>query len=151
MQKSLSKYGFLLLLLLSGLNSVSQTGLISDFQIIEKNRIENLSPKKDIRPFIYSEKTSPLVKYNPINLVFGGLLFLYQNTLSQQFSATCLYEPSCSEFSKQSIRKYGLLKGIFLSADRITRCNRIAATGIHPLRVENNKVADPIDFYQLRK
>jgi uncharacterized protein len=151
MLKLFSKFIFLFVLLCLGFHSFSQKGLISDFQIIEKTRIDNLQHKKVIRPFIYSEKTSPLVKFNPVNLAFGGLLFLYQNTLSQQFSATCLYDPSCSEFSKQSIREYGLLKGVFLSTDRVMRCNRIAATGIHPLRIKNNKAADPVDFYQIRK
>ncbi|MBN2774783.1 MAG: membrane protein insertion efficiency factor YidD [Prolixibacteraceae bacterium] len=134
-----------------GLNVFSQEDLLSDIQIIKQNRIEKSIEQKNTRPFIYSEDTPALKKYNPVNLVFGGLLFFYQNALSQQFSANCLYNPSCSEFSKQSIKEYGLLKGIFLSADRVMRCNRIAATGIHPLRIENNKVQDPVLFYRIKE
>jgi len=134
-----------------GLYSYSQNKLESDIQMIEKIRISQIPNQKSTRPFIYSENTPAIKKYNPVNVAFGGLLFFYQNALSPQFSANCLYHPSCSEFSKQSITEYGLLKGIFLSADRVMRCNRIAATGIHPIRIKNNKVADPVTFYQIKE
>jgi len=151
MPKLFVKAAILIFFLFSGFVSVSQSSLISDIQLIGEKRVEVLKQEKKTRPYIYSGKTNPLVKYNPVNAVFGGLLFIYQNALSQQFSANCLYHPSCSDFSKQSVREYGLLKGVFLSADRVMRCNRIAATGIHPLRIENNKVQDPVDFYRFRK
>jgi putative membrane protein insertion efficiency factor len=150
MQKSIAKiliaisFSFLLT------NIEAQNSLSDDISLIKQNKIQATEHSKATRPFIYSNETSPVIRYNPVNLVFGGMLFVYQNLLSQQFSATCLYNPSCSEFSKQSIEEYGLLKGLFLSADRLTRCNRIAATGIHPIRVENNKVVDPVEFYRLK-
>lgn len=150
MQKSASKFFPLFALVCFGFAGQSQNSLADDIQLVKNIRVETKAQTPSIRPFIYSKEESPVVKYNPVNLAFGGLLFLYQNTLSQQFSAACLYNPSCSEFSKQSISEYGLLKGLFLSADRAMRCNRIAATGIHPLRIENNKVADPVGFYHLK-
>ncbi|MDZ7776053.1 MAG: membrane protein insertion efficiency factor YidD [Bacteroidales bacterium] len=72
------------------------------------------------------------MKYNPVAVSLGGLLYLYQSILSQQISAECLFHPSCSQFGKNAIREFGLLKGVALTADRITRCNRIAAHDIHP-------------------
>ena len=141
--------GFLFLFL--GLGAFSQDRLSSDILLIKKVRVDHNHDSKTVRPYIYGENSTAFQKANPVNMVFGGLLFLYQNTLSQQFSANCLYNPSCSEFSKQCIHDYGILKGMFLSADRIMRCNRIAATGIHPLRIENNKVSDPVNFYVLGK
>ena len=140
------------ILLASDVYSFSQNLLKSDIQTIrnEQSRKE-IRYKKKARPYIYDKNTPVIKKYNPVNMVFGGLLFIYQNTLSTQFSATCLYSPSCSEFSKQAIVNHGLFKGIFLSADRVMRCNRIAATGIHPIRIENGKVTDPVNFYQLKK
>lgn len=72
------------------------------------------------------EGKNAIVKYNPISLVFGGLLYAYQKTISVQIGANCPYEVNCSNFSKQCIRKYGLLKGIPLTADRLTRCTKLA-------------------------
>ena len=151
MQKCFHKIVLLTVFLAPGLSSFSQNNFMSDIRLIQRNRVDSVSDKKTIRPFIYSKTSSPVVKYNPVNLAFGGLLFIYQNALSPQFSANCLYNPSCSEFSKQSIREYGLLKGVFLSADRLMRCNRIAATGIHPVRIINNKVIDPVEFYRVKR
>ena len=135
-------------LMLVGSSLFGQEKLLSDISFLSETHKEKEAQEKSKRAYIYSPEDKLAKKINPINMAFGGLLYVYQNTLSQQFSATCLYQPSCSEFSKKSIHEYGLLKGLFLSADRVSRCNRIAATGIHPLRIENNKVSDPVTFYK---
>lgn len=102
------------------------------------------------RAYMFKEEKRPLVKYNPVSLSLGGLMYLYQNAISQQLSANCLYQPSCSEFSKRSIAHFGIFKGVFLSADRITRCNKIAGLDIHPLTMDEDthKSKNPIDLYQ---
>jgi len=141
-----------IILLFSAMYSFSQDLLKSDIQTIKSERIDKGAvPSQKTRPYIYDRNTPAIKKYNPVNMLLGGTLFIYQNVFSRQFSATCLYNPSCSDFSKQAIAKYGVFKGVFLSADRVMRCNRIAATGIHPIRVENGKVNDPVNFYQLKK
>ena len=66
--------------------------------------------------------SNPLVSYNPISLLFGGSLFFYQKIISPQLQSHCPYEISCSAFSFASIREFGLIKGVALSADRLTRC-----------------------------
>lgn len=122
-----------------------------DMKLVREVRLESKRHESKVRPYIYRGETRVLKKYNPASMAAGGLLFIYQNVFSPQFSASCLYQPSCSDFSKQAIQNYGLAKGILLSADRVMRCNRLAATGIHPLRRENNKVTDPVQFYRLKE
>ena len=39
------------------------------------------------------------------------------------FSVDCNYDPTCSEYFKQAVNKYGVLKGIRLGVNRIKRCN----------------------------
>lgn len=83
---------------------------------------------KKVRP--YTSLTSSkrmLARYNPVTLLFSSLMYLYQNVVSSQVNARCLYAPSCSEFSKGCIKQHGLLKGVLLTADRLQRCNRITA------------------------
>lgn len=36
---------------------------------------------------------------------------------------TCIYYPSCSQYSIEAFKKHGSLKGIFLTVSRIVRCN----------------------------
>lgn len=101
--------------------------------------------------FLLSSRKNPLARYNPISLTFGGLLFVYQRLLSPQISNNCPYNPSCSAFSKNSILRYGFIKGIALSADRLTRCNNIAAKDITFLDFMNGKIDDQPEKYSMRR
>lgn len=42
------------------------------------------------------------------------LIEQYQNKISPLLGNHCKYYPSCSEYTKQAINKYGFLKGSFL-------------------------------------
>jgi len=66
-----------------------------------------------------------LAQYNPVSLALKGALLGYQRLMSQQLARACPYQITCSNFSKQVIEQYGIVKGTLLSADRIMRCNRI--------------------------
>jgi putative component of membrane protein insertase Oxa1/YidC/SpoIIIJ protein YidD len=86
-----------------------------------------------------------LVKYNPLSLFFGGTMLLYQSTISVQIGANCPYQVSCSAFSKACIRQYGIVKGIALSADRLTRCTRLAVIDLDELTDLDHKTHKIID------
>jgi len=64
---------------------------------------------------------------------------LYQLSLSPDHSkwgklrfphGYCQYFPSCSEYTKHSIQKNGLIKGFFQGLYRIIRCNPLSRGGI---------------------
>lgn len=46
---------------------------------------------------------------------------------------TCRFIPSCSEYMKQAIMKYGFFKGMGLGSKRILRCHPWHAGGADPL------------------
>ena len=46
----------------------------------------------------------------------------------------CKYYPTCSEYTKQAIEKYGVIKGIFIGLKRILRCNPFSKGGYDPLK-----------------
>ncbi len=70
-----------------------------------------------------------------------GLITLYQKTLSFDhgiFSCLfpygfCRFHPTCSEYLKQAIRKYGLIKGLFLGIKRILHCHPFNKGGYDPV------------------
>ena len=68
---------------------------------------------------------------------------IYQSTLSPDHSLLgkhkhpygyCRYYPSCSAYSYDAIAKYGIMKGSWLSAKRIVRCNPWSKGGIDILK-----------------
>ncbi len=61
------------------------------------------------------------------------LIKLYQNFISPLLPSTCRYSPTCSEYSKQSLVKFGLLKGFILSIKRIIKCNPWGGSGYDPV------------------
>lgn len=61
----------------------------------------------------------------------------YQNNISVWLSSrniNCKFYPTCSEYTKQAIQKYGALKGICLGVWRIIRCNPFSKGGYDPLK-----------------
>ena len=46
---------------------------------------------------------------------------LYQKVISPLFPSRCIYDPSCSEYSKQAVLRHGLL-GFLLGGSRLLRC-----------------------------
>ena len=64
------------------------------------------------------------------------LIKIYKKIISpifEFFGVKCKYYPTCSEYSKQAIEKYGCLKGLLLSIKRIIRCNPFSKGGYDPL------------------
>lgn len=46
----------------------------------------------------------------------------------------CKFYPTCSEYTKQAIEKYGAIKGSYLGIKRILRCNPFSKGGYDPLK-----------------
>lgn len=82
---------------------------------------------------MHSRKSGPVARYNPVSLVLKGSMWAYQHVISPQLSSPCPYEISCSNFAKQSIQDFGIIKGTAIAADRLMRCNRISLLNVPPL------------------
>jgi len=124
---------------------------LSDNELIERTTFEKESFHHHPAPFLFVQSKNVILRYNPLSLALGSAMFVYQNVISRQFSAGCLYSPSCSEYSKRLITDFGLVKGVFLSADRISRCNRISATDIRPADIDPRlrKVSESTSIYKV--
>ena len=63
------------------------------------------------------------------------LINLYQKYISGLFGKKCRFYPTCSEYTKQAIDKYGIIKGSLKGIKRILKCNPC-----HPRRSRQIKV-----------
>ena len=65
------------------------------------------------------------------------IIDFYQKFISSYFEykgVHCKFEPTCSEYTKQAIEKYGAVKGSILGFKRILRCNPFSKGGYDPLK-----------------
>jgi putative membrane protein insertion efficiency factor len=68
------------------------------------------------------------------SFVILGLLRFYQRFISPLLIPSCRFEPSCSQYTYDAVSKYGVLKGSYLGAKRILRCNPFCKGGFDPVR-----------------
>ena len=58
---------------------------------------------------------------------------VYQHTLSGLLPGACQFEPSCSAYTLRCVVSHGLLNGVWMGADRISRCHGFAVLGGYPV------------------
>jgi putative membrane protein insertion efficiency factor len=61
-----------------------------------------------------------------------GLIRLYQLTLSPLLGNVCRFEPSCSRYMVEALRKYGLIRGLVRGLYRLSRCHPWNPGGYDP-------------------
>ena len=60
------------------------------------------------------------------------IIKIYQK-ISQYTPAVCRFSPTCSEYTKQAIIKFGVIKGIWLGLKRISKCHPLHEGGYDPV------------------
>jgi putative membrane protein insertion efficiency factor len=61
-----------------------------------------------------------------------GLVRLYQWLISPLLGHNCRYQPTCSVYFIESVKKYGALRGSFRGILRICRCHPFHPGGYDP-------------------
>ena len=90
---------------------------------------------RSVNPII-KEKLQKVSHFNlqetsELKFAATGLIRLYQKFISSQDGPSCNFTPTCSRFGMACIQEYGMLRGIFLTADRLLRCNGLQSTHYH--------------------
>ncbi|MFA6989709.1 MAG: membrane protein insertion efficiency factor YidD [Candidatus Gastranaerophilaceae bacterium] len=67
-----------------------------------------------------------------IKNIFISLINFYQK-FSKYTPKVCRFYPSCSEYTKQAIIKYGIFKGLVIGIKRIVRCHPFNPGGYDPV------------------
>lgn len=55
-------------------------------------------------------------------LIFKIIKF-YQVLISPGLGQNCRFYPSCSEYARSAVEKYGVAKGLWKGARRVIKCN----------------------------
>lgn len=68
--------------------------------------------------------------------VLLALIRFYQKHISPLKPPCCRYIPTCSEYAREAIEKYGAAKGSWLAVKRLSRC--------HPFTRGEHNYYDPV-------
>jgi hypothetical protein len=62
-----------------------------------------------------------------------ALIRAYQKVISPLLPRACRFHPSCSEYMRQAIQKFGVAKGSWLGIKRLSRCHPWHPGGYDPI------------------
>lgn len=63
-----------------------------------------------------------------------SVLRFYKVMVSPYLPSACRYYPSCSEYTRQAVEKYGAARGLWMGARRLLRCHPFHSGGLDPVR-----------------
>ncbi|CEH29357.1 membrane protein insertion efficiency factor YidD [Aneurinibacillus migulanus] len=65
--------------------------------------------------------------------VFIFIIRFYQRLISPLLPPSCRFYPSCSHYGLEAIRRFGALKGGWLTVKRLLKCHPFHLGGIDPV------------------
>ncbi|MEJ5362688.1 MAG: membrane protein insertion efficiency factor YidD [Spirochaetota bacterium] len=68
------------------------------------------------------QRRTPTV-YNAAQAIGYFFIRMFQVIVSPQDGPNCRFTPTCSEYGRQAVMRYGIIVGGFLAGDRLIRCN----------------------------
>ncbi len=68
-----------------------------------------------------------------LSLPFIGAIKLYQLMISPWMGQKCRFTPTCSQYGIEALKKYGPIKGLYLTIRRLLRCHPWGGHGHDPV------------------
>lgn len=63
-----------------------------------------------------------------------ALLRLYKRWLSPMLPSACRFHPTCSDYTREAVERYGVVRGLFSGVARLLRCHPLHPGGYDPVR-----------------
>lgn len=63
-----------------------------------------------------------------------GAIIFYQLCISPFLPPSCRFYPTCSDYCRKALEKYGLLKGSWLGIKRLIKCHPFNPGGYDPVK-----------------
>ena len=69
----------------------------------------------------------------PITYIAYLMVKAYQVVVSPLLGANCRYNPTCSAYALEALKKFGIIKGGLLSIKRVAKCHPWGGSGHDPV------------------
>ena len=69
-----------------------------------------------------------------VRIVLVSLLRFYKAAISPLLPPSCRFVPTCSEYAREAIERYGALRGSWMGARRLARCHPFHPGGYDPVK-----------------
>ncbi len=66
-------------------------------------------------------------------LLLLALVHFYRYCISPLTPPSCRFTPTCSQYAVEALRKYGPIKGLWLTVRRLSRCHPWGGSGYDPV------------------
>lgn len=89
-------------------------------------------------------KSESLKPKNELEFLMASSFNIYKGFFSSQDNPSCVFHPSCSEFSVQALQQKGLLLGTLYTFDRLSRCHRFIKPDQYVFDPSKQRFYDPV-------
>lgn len=62
-----------------------------------------------------------------------ALIWLYRRLVSPLKPPTCRFQPTCSAYALEALRRWGTVRGLWLTLRRLARCHPFCEPGYDPV------------------
>lgn len=71
----------------------------------------------------------------PIYIIEIVSIKIYKLCISPFLNKSCRFIPTCSTYGMQALKEFGPIKGLYLTAKRLIRCNPKSKGGYDPIPI----------------
>jgi putative component of membrane protein insertase Oxa1/YidC/SpoIIIJ protein YidD len=89
-------------------------------------------------------KSESLKPKNELEFLMASSFNIYKGFFSSQDNPSCVFHPSCSEFSVKALQQKGLLLGTLYTFDRLSRCHRFIKPDQYVFDPSKQRFYDPV-------
>ena len=66
--------------------------------------------------------------------ILVATISVYQRMISPLLPSACRFYPTCSQYMRDAVERYGVARGIWMGVRRLARCHPFHAGGFDPVR-----------------
>ena len=127
----------MILAFLRAVNGFSQTP--ADFALLHRA----FQPAANVR--LTEQYSDSRKNPNELQALLSGFFLVYKSYISSQDQNHCNFAPSCSEYGLQAVKKFGVVKGVISTLDRLTRCNGLSPE-LYEFDPQRRILLDPVQW-----